>query len=253
MSEKNIESILLEERTFAPSPAFTARARIKPDDLAQLHAQARADYVGFWAGLAVRELKWQVPFTRALDDSRRTQLPLVHRRAAECLGELPRRAPGRARRQDRDHLRGRAGRHAAPELPGAARRGVPLRQRAEGAGHQARRSRHHLHAAGARSDRGHARLQSHRRDSLGGVRRLLGRGAAGPHRGHPGEARDHGRRRLARWPGRGTEGGGRQGARRRLCQRRARHRPQAHRQARADERAARPVVARGDRGPAAEL
>ncbi len=69
MSEKNIESILLEERTFAPSPAFTARARIKPDDLAQLHAQARADYVGFWAGLAVRELKWQVPFTHALDDS----------------------------------------------------------------------------------------------------------------------------------------------------------------------------------------
>jgi acetyl-CoA synthetase len=69
MSEKNIESILLEERTFAPSPAFTARARIKPDDLAQLRAQARADYVGFWAGLAVQELKWQVPFTRALDDS----------------------------------------------------------------------------------------------------------------------------------------------------------------------------------------
>jgi acetyl-CoA synthetase len=69
MSEKNIESILLEERTFAPSPAFTARARIKPDDLAQLRAQARADYVGFWAGLAVRELKWQVPFARALEDS----------------------------------------------------------------------------------------------------------------------------------------------------------------------------------------
>jgi acetyl-CoA synthetase len=69
MSEKNIESILLEERTFAPSPAFTARARIKPEDLAQLRAQARADYVGFWAGLAVQELKWQVPFTRALDDS----------------------------------------------------------------------------------------------------------------------------------------------------------------------------------------
>ncbi len=69
MSEKNIKSILLEERTFAPPPAFTARASIKPDDLAQLHAQARADYVGFWAGLAVRELKWQVPFTHALDDS----------------------------------------------------------------------------------------------------------------------------------------------------------------------------------------
>jgi acetyl-CoA synthetase len=70
MSDKNIQSILQEERTFPPSAAFTARARIKPADLENLRRRAREDYVGFWAELGARELKWQVPFTRALDDSR---------------------------------------------------------------------------------------------------------------------------------------------------------------------------------------
>jgi acetyl-CoA synthetase len=70
MSDKNIQSILHEKRTFAPPAAFSARARIKPADLESLRRRAREDHVGFWAELAARELKWQVPFTRALDDSR---------------------------------------------------------------------------------------------------------------------------------------------------------------------------------------
>ncbi len=70
MAEKNIKSILHEERSFPPPAQFTARARIKPKDLAALHRQAREDYVGFWAQQAREELKWHVPFTRALDDSR---------------------------------------------------------------------------------------------------------------------------------------------------------------------------------------
>src|SRR5580704_15539706 len=70
MSDKNIKSILQEERTFPPAAAFTARARIKPADLEQLRRRARQDYVGFWSELAASELDWRVPFTRALDDSR---------------------------------------------------------------------------------------------------------------------------------------------------------------------------------------
>jgi acetyl-CoA synthetase len=70
MSDKNLESILKEKRSFPPPPAFAARARIKPADLENLYRRARADHVGFWAELAAQELKWQVPFTRALDDSR---------------------------------------------------------------------------------------------------------------------------------------------------------------------------------------
>jgi acetyl-CoA synthetase len=69
MSDKNIKSILQEERTFPPAAAFTARARIKPADLEQLRRRARQDYVGFWSELAASELDWRVPFTRALDDS----------------------------------------------------------------------------------------------------------------------------------------------------------------------------------------
>ena len=70
MADKNIKSILHEERSFAPPAAFTARAHVKPADLGELRRRARVDHVGFWADLARSELHWHVPFTRALDDSR---------------------------------------------------------------------------------------------------------------------------------------------------------------------------------------
>ena len=69
MADKNIESVLLEERVFPPPAGFTARARIKPADAEALRKHARADHVRFWAELAAQELTWQKPFTRAFDDS----------------------------------------------------------------------------------------------------------------------------------------------------------------------------------------
>ena len=68
MADKNIKSILLEERTFQPPPQFTAHARIKPADLESLHKRAREDHVGFWTDLAARELTWHTPFSEAFDD-----------------------------------------------------------------------------------------------------------------------------------------------------------------------------------------
>jgi acetyl-CoA synthetase len=70
MANKNIESVLLEERTFAPSPAFSTRARIKPRDLEALRRRAAADHVGFWSDLAAQELTWHKPFTVTLDETR---------------------------------------------------------------------------------------------------------------------------------------------------------------------------------------
>ena len=70
--QKNIESALIEQRSFPPPPQFTARARIKPKDLETLRKRAAADHVGFWADLASQELTWQQPFTVALDE---TQAP----------------------------------------------------------------------------------------------------------------------------------------------------------------------------------
>ncbi|HEY6927029.1 MAG TPA: acetate--CoA ligase [Steroidobacteraceae bacterium] len=69
MANKNIVSVLLEERSFAPPPEFTQQARLKPADVAKLREQAAKDHVGFWAEMARNELQWQTPFTVTLDDS----------------------------------------------------------------------------------------------------------------------------------------------------------------------------------------
>ena len=69
-TDKNIESVLIEQRSFPPSPEFTARARIKPRDLEALRKRAADDHVGFWADLASQELSWHRPFTVALDETR---------------------------------------------------------------------------------------------------------------------------------------------------------------------------------------
>jgi acetyl-CoA synthetase len=69
MADKNIKSVLLEERSFPPPAQFTARARVKPADIENLRRRAREDHVGFWTDLAAQELHWQTPFTVGLDSS----------------------------------------------------------------------------------------------------------------------------------------------------------------------------------------
>jgi acetyl-CoA synthetase len=69
MANKNIVSVLQEERSFAPAPEFTRQALLKPADVEKLRARAAEDHVGFWAELARQELHWQTPFTVTLDDS----------------------------------------------------------------------------------------------------------------------------------------------------------------------------------------
>jgi len=65
-----INSVLTENRLFKPSAEFTAKARLKPDDLKALHQQAEDDYEGFWADQARQHIDWQTPFTVILDDSK---------------------------------------------------------------------------------------------------------------------------------------------------------------------------------------
>ncbi len=65
----NIESTLIEERLFAPSAAFVKQARITPEKLQQLKAEAEADYTGFWANRARQEISWKTPFSEVLDES----------------------------------------------------------------------------------------------------------------------------------------------------------------------------------------
>ncbi len=69
MSDIEINSVLTENRLFKPSAEFTAKARIKPADLAALNKHAADDYEGFWAEQANTHIDWHTPFTKILDDS----------------------------------------------------------------------------------------------------------------------------------------------------------------------------------------
>ncbi len=65
MSEPGIENLLHEERTFPPSPAFTAEANAQES----LYGEADDDFVAYWMRNAMERLDWITPPTVALDDS----------------------------------------------------------------------------------------------------------------------------------------------------------------------------------------
>ena len=69
MAQKNIQSVLQEDREFPPSAEFRRKANLKAADLTRLYKKAADDYVGFWADLAVAEIAWVQPFTVPLDDT----------------------------------------------------------------------------------------------------------------------------------------------------------------------------------------
>ena len=69
MAQKDIQSVLQEDRVFPPSAQFRKAAALKAGELAGMYARAAEDYIGFWADLARSEIAWQRPFTVALDDA----------------------------------------------------------------------------------------------------------------------------------------------------------------------------------------
>ena len=68
MTQKDIQSVLQEDRVFPPSAQFLEGATLKAGDLQGMYAKAEHDYVGFWADLARAEIDWHRPFTVSLDD-----------------------------------------------------------------------------------------------------------------------------------------------------------------------------------------
>ena len=174
----NIESVMHETRVFEPPPAFAAQANVTAwpayrGDVRRGRARlTRAS----GRDLARETLAWHKPFTQDARRDRTRRSSSGSRTAAQRLVQLPRPQPReRQRRQDRDHLRGRRRQgHAASPTASCYAARLPLRQRAEGARHQEGRPRRHLHADVDRGRRRDAGLRAHRRDALGGVRRLLG-------------------------------------------------------------------------------
>ncbi|WP_116136887.1 acetate--CoA ligase [Trinickia diaoshuihuensis] len=65
-----IESVLRENRVFAPTAEASAGAAISGMDAYRaLMAEAERDYDGFWAKLARETLTWRKPFSKVLDES----------------------------------------------------------------------------------------------------------------------------------------------------------------------------------------
>jgi acetyl-CoA synthetase len=68
MTAPTIESILHENRLFAPPAGFSQQAHIKSlQDYEQLYERAKADPEAFWAELAEQELHWFQKWDRVLD------------------------------------------------------------------------------------------------------------------------------------------------------------------------------------------
>ena len=68
MSE--IESLMHEERVFAPPADFLKNATVAGMAAYEaLCAEAEKDYEGFWARLAREHLEWHKPFSKTLDES----------------------------------------------------------------------------------------------------------------------------------------------------------------------------------------
>jgi len=66
----SIESVLTENRIFAPQEAFKQAATVSGLNSYQaLCEKADQDYAGFWAALAASEIDWHKPFTQILDES----------------------------------------------------------------------------------------------------------------------------------------------------------------------------------------
>ena len=167
------------------SAEWAKRAYVDEAKYRDLYKASIADPVAFWREQGKR-LDWIKPYSKIKDvsyDAKNLHIRWYEDGIAQCQRQLHRSPSGEARRSDRDHLGGRRSqRFQAHHLSPAARRGLPLRQRAEGAGRQEGRPRHDLHADDPGDGLRDARLHADRRGSFGRLRRLF---AGQPRRAHP--------------------------------------------------------------------
>ncbi len=100
MSAGGIESVLSEERRFAPDPDFASRALLDERGLDRLRRKGAEDPQAMWADLARENLDWHKPFTCTLDRSRAPHFAWFtdgELNASECcLGRWIENTPERA-------------------------------------------------------------------------------------------------------------------------------------------------------------
>ena len=180
-----IEALFAEDRKFPPSAEFVAQANATPS----LYEEAERDFEAFWAQLARERIAWDEPFETTLEwdlpfakwfvggklnvayncVDRHVEAGLGDKVAYHWIGE-----PGDTRTITYADLQREVSK-AANALLGARRRD--------------RRPGRDLHADDPGAADRDARLRPDRRAAHGGLRRLLRRGAGGPHQGRAGQAR----------------------------------------------------------------
>ena len=155
----------------------------------EVYARWLRDPEGFWAD-AAQEIDWYEPARKVFDPAAGVYGRwFVGGVCNTCYNAVDRHVARRPRRAGGDHLRLAGHRHQARDhLRRAAGRGGDARRHPAGLRRRQGRPRHHLHADGPGGGGRDARLRAHRRDPLGGVRRLRGQGARHPHRRRQAEA-----------------------------------------------------------------
>ena len=170
-----------ERDVYKPSSEIIANANVKSYE--EMARWAEGDLAGFWAAQA-EEFEWFQKWDKVLDDSNTPFYKwFVGGKTNIVYNCLDRHVQTWRRNKLALIWEGENGERAHLLLPRAQPRGVQVRQRAAQHGREEGRPGDHLHGPRARAADRHAGLRQDRRGALGGVRRLLGRGAARPHRG----------------------------------------------------------------------
>ena len=127
-----IDALLQETRRFPPPNDFAASAVVRDP---AVYERAQNDPEGFWAEAANR-LDWFTRWEKVLDWDTPWAKWFVGGTLNASYNCVDRHMPDLAAQQGRDHLGGRARRHARAHLPRPLPRGQRLRRRAAGPGRQ---------------------------------------------------------------------------------------------------------------------
>src|SRR3982751_5916164 len=172
----DLEALLQEHRKFEPPPAF--RATAQPNDPG-IYERASADPEAYWADEAAK-LEWMAPYQRVLDWKPPHAQWFVGGKINASVNCLDRHIRTARRNKAALVFEGEPGDrrtltywdlYVAVNQFGNVLRSLGVKKG---------RSCRNLPADDSRGGHRHARLRAHRRDPLGGVRRLLPRVAARP-------------------------------------------------------------------------
>ena len=208
MSETKLENSAAE--WYRPSPKVIAHATI-PDWLATVR-MADADFVGFWE--AARR-NWSTGMSPGRRSSTIRRSPSTSGSSARKTNIVHNALDRHLKTHRRNKLaliwEGENGEQRTFSYHALNREVSKFANVLKAHGRQEGRPGHHLHGPRPRAADRHAGLRQDRRRPLGGLRRLLGRGAARPHRGLAVAGGHHRRRRLHERQDRRAEGDRRRG------------------------------------------